>query len=649
MFVPKTAIDPLVGQVVDDRYLVRELIAKGGMATVYLATDRRLGRDVALKIMRPALAGEGTTSDFISRFRREARAAARLTHPGMVRVYDQGTDGDTSYLTMEYIEGDNLRQRLEQEATIPVGEALQITEAILGALGAAHALGLVHRDVKPENILIDADGNPKIADFGLARAVTDITATTTGTIMGTVAYLGPELVQRGESDARTDVYAIGILLYEMVTGRQPFTGESAIDIAHRHVQENIPPPSAHVPWLPPEFDALVSELAARDPDARPSDANQALTAVRRARTMIDDPTLDRRADPPTGSFPVSTHTAQTQVLDPTPTGSTVALPIGLGLEFEAEDEEDLDPTTSSQITTAPNRLAWWVGAIAAAIVALALMGVWWYSAIGPGAYTQIPDVAGRTVEEATTALEAEGLTVAVNQKYNDEVPVGSVVGTDPPAEEEVINAGTVTVIVSRGPMMTDIPVVATILESDALERLSDAGFPAPNVSRAYSDTVPVGEVISSEPAAGERVRHDTVIDLLISDGPEPIRIPNVFNAAEGTALAALEGFALDVTVVRGRTDLVDEGHVYDQDPASGTAGLRTQEMVIYVSIGLPLVDVPNFTGLNEALAIARAEDEGLLVTVTNVPWESCAPLTICGQSVAPGEEVEIGSTIHLWY
>ncbi|WP_188037414.1 protein kinase, partial [Actinotalea sp. JY-7885] len=291
-----TLADPLLGHLIDGRYEVLSRIARGGMATVYLAVDRRLDREVAIKVMHPHLAEGGTGAEFVARFRREARAAARLTHPGLVGVFDQGLDGETSYLTMEYVEGTDLRRRLTDEGALTVGETLDTLTAILDALAAAHRVGLVHRDVKPENVLLATDGRIKVADFGLARAVTEVTATTTGTVLGTVAYLAPELVAHGTSDTRTDVYAVGILAYEMLTGTQPFTGATPIQIAYQHVNSDVPPPSDAVTWLPAEIDELVGALAARAPDERPVDAAAALELVRRTRESLDEATLARRAD-----------------------------------------------------------------------------------------------------------------------------------------------------------------------------------------------------------------------------------------------------------------------------------------------------------------------------------------------------------------
>ncbi|GMA25699.1 hypothetical protein GCM10025864_34580 [Luteimicrobium album] len=293
-----TTSDPFVGTLVDGRYEVVSRIARGGMATVYLAVDRRLDRNVALKIMHAHLVDGVEGAEFVSRFRREARAAARLTHPGLVGVYDQGFDGETSYLTMEYVPGTNLRARLRDERTLSLGETLRLLEEILDSLAAAHRAGLVHRDIKPENVLLTEDEHVKLADFGLARAVTEVAATATGTVLGTVAYLSPEVITTGRCDARTDVYSVGVLAYEMLLGKHPHTGSTPIQVAFEHVNSDIPAPSRSAWWMPIEVDELVCSLAARDPDDRPRDAAAALALVRQTRRMLSDADLERRADPP---------------------------------------------------------------------------------------------------------------------------------------------------------------------------------------------------------------------------------------------------------------------------------------------------------------------------------------------------------------
>ncbi len=647
-----TLTDPLIGRLVDGRYEVRERIAAGGMATVYVAFDKRLERDVALKVMHRRLAEDSDGREFVARFRREAKAAARLTHPGMVRVYDQGVDGDISYLTMEYVEGENLRQRLLQEATLSVGESLAVAESVLDALAAAHRQGLVHRDIKPENVLLDEDNRPRVADFGLARAVTEVTATATGTIMGTVAYLGPELVSRGQSDARTDVYAVGILLYEMLTGRQPFNGGSAVEIASRHVHEDVPSPSSHVPWLPPELDQLIASFVARDPQARPADAVVALSMLRQTRAMMDDPTLDRRADPPSGTIPVSVESDDTTVFTPVESGSTVALPIGLGepladlgvveAEIIDDDPEAQDPER------AQHRAVWWLGAIVAAIVVLTGLGLWWYNSAGPGAYTTVPPVIGNTEVEARAILESVGFEVAVTTSYDDDVPEGIVVSSDPAEQSQVLNGAEVEITVSLGPRMEEVPELVGESEADALELLEASGFPVGEITRPHSDTIPQGEVMGATPEAGEVVRHNTPINLTISDGPEPIDIPDVIDTAEETAIAILEVYALNVTVIGERTDQAERGRVFRQEPGPNSSGFRTQDVTIFVSDGPPLVTLPDFAGQSRDSAVERAEELGLDVETVRIPGRR-GNRDVVGQSPDPGTQVEVGTTITLYY
>jgi beta-lactam-binding protein with PASTA domain len=652
--VAETLADPMLGRLIDGRYELRERVASGGMSTVYIAFDRRLERSVALKVMNPSIAGaSGDTREFSSRFRREAKAAARLTHPGLVRVYDQGTDGEISYLTMEYIEGENLRSRLRHESTLPVGEALAITESVLDALAVAHRHGLVHRDVKPENVLLDTDGNPKLADFGLARAITEVTATSTGVIMGTVSYLSPELISRGYSDARSDVYACGILLYEMITGRAPFTGGSAIEIASRHVHEDVPPPSVMVPWVPAEIDELVAVMTARDPASRPPDAALALSRLRQTRATVDDPTLDRRAEPPSGSLPALDDEGRTQVLQPIAAGATVALPIGLGGPIPGQSGFGTDYLDDDPEATAPARehtrpFMWVLGIIAGALLVLGL-GAWWYATQGPGAYTTVPTFDNTTEAEARQALDSIGLLVDLEREYSDDIAEGFVIRTDPAAQAQVPNGSTVALVVSLGPRIETVPRVVGITQGDAIESILDAGFDeVGEITEVYDDHVPAGEVMAANPVAGEMVPHSTRIALTVSLGPEPITIPDVVGMPEAAALTMLrDDYALNVAVVYERTADQPKGNVFRTDPVAGTEGTRTQEMTLYVSDGPPLVTVPDVRGKEFKDAQKELEALGFKVTGKNEAWNFSK--VVFSQDPAPNSQVEPGSTIFLEY
>lgn len=666
-----TVTDPLVGQLVDGRYEVVSRIARGGMATVYLAVDRRLDRDVALKVMHPHLAEGGAGSDFVARFRREARAAARLTHPGLVGVYDQGVDGGTSYLTMEYVDGVNLRRYLSERGSLTVGAALDVTEQVLDALAAAHRAGLVHRDVKPENVLMASDGRIKVADFGLARAVTEVTSTTTGTVFGTVAYLAPELVVRGASDARTDVYATGVLLYEMLTGAQPFTGETPIQIAFQHVNSDVPAPSdaTDAGWLPVEVDELVGALAAREPDDRPADAGAALALLRRTRTALDAATLDRRVDVApvvalpqatdpeqddtgatrSGATPVAGGAADDARGDTTridAPGRTVALPIGaVSVSGTAADAAD---------RPRPGRRRVWAWVVAAVLLLAAVGGgTWWYVAVGPGAYTTVPALAELTEDEALDALDAEGLRSDVVQAFDDEVPAGSVVSTDPGDGERVRKDGTVTVTVSRGVDLVTVPEgVVGVPQADAEAVLTGADLATDYVEGDHwDDAAALGQVLKATDAdgadlvPGTQVKRGSTVLLTVSDGPAPVTIVNVVGASVDQATSQLESIGLKVAAEEVFSDTVPAGDVVAQDPAGSTEAHRMDTVTLQVSKGPETVAMPNLTGKQYEEAAAALEALGLKAQRQNVLGGLFG--TVRDQSVAENQQVPKGSTITL--
>jgi serine/threonine-protein kinase len=657
--VGATVTDPLVGQLVDGRYEVVRRIARGGMATVYLAVDRRLDRDVALKVMHPHLAEGAAGADFVARFRREARAAARLTHPGLVGVHDQGVDGETSYLTMEYVDGVNLRRHLAERGSLAVGEALDVAEQVLDALAAAHRAGLVHRDVKPENVLIAADGRVKVADFGLARAVTEVTSTTTGTVFGTVAYLAPELVVSGASDARTDVYAAGVLLYEMLTGTQPFRGETPIQIAFQHVNSDVPAPSDTASWLPAEVDELVGALAAREPDDRPADAAAALALLRRTRTALDEATLSRRVDvAPAVELPRATDVgataddraagsdlgddeepghATTRIDAP---GSTVALPIGMVSAADAAGP-------------APRRRRWWWLAAATALVLALAGGTWWYVAAGPGAYTTVPAVTELTQEEAVAALDRLGLEAEAVQEFHDTAPAGTVFAADPGDGDRVRKDGTVRLSVSRGPDLVAVPEgLVGALQADAAAALAAADLEAQYVEGDHFDDVAtVGAVLAATDAAGTpleagaQVKRGSAVLLTLADGPAPVTISSVVGASLADATAQLEGSGLKVATEEVFSDTVPAGDVVAQSPESGTRGNRTDTVTLQVSKGPETVPMPNLTGKQYDEAARILTDLGLTAERRNILGGLFG--TVRDQSVPADQAVAKGTTVTL--
>ncbi|NLF05670.1 MAG: Stk1 family PASTA domain-containing Ser/Thr kinase [Actinomycetales bacterium] len=649
--------DPLVGTVVDGRYEVLSRIARGGMATVYLAVDRRLDREVALKVMHAHLADGADGSDFIARFRREARSAARLTHAGLVGVYDQGVDGDVSYLTMEYVEGITLRRRLAEAGALSLDEALTVIESVLDALAAAHRHGLVHRDIKPENVLLASDGRTKVADFGLARAVTEVTATTTGTVLGTVAYLGPELVSRGISDPRTDVYACGILLYEMITGRQPFTGETPVQVAFQHVSNDIPAPSDSVDWLPQEMDDLVHALAARNPDDRPNDAAAALELVRRTRATLDPETLERAAEVeptitlhpataiPSGEDPAtppSPDDLETTHLDMNETGSTVALPIGVGV-LDPEHQAELERFEAQR---ARRRRRWWGTAVVLVLLAAVAAGAWWFVNHGPGSFTEVPDVVGLDRDRAVTVLSKADLGHTIGEAFSHE-PVGEVIETSPVANGQIARGGTVVVTVSKGPDMREVPpdLVGATLE-EATAALRRAGFTLAPHETTYDDEVPAGEVMALSPSGEETYEVGTEFVLTVSDGPAPLTIISVVGATKEQAQADLERVGLVYEKGKSQySDTVEKGRVISQTPEAGSEGHRTDVVTVILSKGPEKFEIPDLQGKQYAEAAQILTELGMVPERENVLGGIFG--TVHSQSVEPGTKVVKGTVVVL--
>ena len=609
----RTVADPLIGRVLDGRYRVGPRIARGGMATVYEATDLRLDRVCALKIMH---AGLGDDDDFAARFVREARAAARLSHPHVVAVYDQGADDGTLFLAMEYIPGRTLRDLLRTDAPLPPTRALALVDPVLAALGAAHQNGLIHRDVKPENVLLADDGRVKVADFGLARAVSAETqhTATGGVLIGTVSYLSPELVVDGTADARSDVYAVGVVLYELLTGRKPHEGDSPIQIAYKHVHEDVPPPSRLVPGIPPYVDALVARATARDRDHRPADARVLLHQVRRVRAaldhgVVDDPDL---TDDLTPTLPVGRDLGIDYVRDEPAAAPLILAPAEAGEAGRTEHTDVLSTGTPPPVRPRdrprdpPRRRR---GPVLLALVlllaGLAGVGGWWF---GAGRYVSTPGVVNLPTAEARSRVHAAGLGFRLaGRAYSETVAAGRVVRTTPAGGERALGEDTVSAVVSRGPERHAVPVLAGSSLDQARTALRTDRLTLGSVSRAYDDTVPTGVVVSADPTAGTALRRAAPVDLVVSKGPKPVPVPDVTGQQLTEARRTLDSRGLSVRVARQNSDTAAAGTVVRQDPGGGRLR-RGGTVDLTVSKGPVMVPVPDVrrSGTQDAIATLKA-------------------------------------------
>ena len=643
--------DALIGRVLDGRYLVGERIARGGMASVFKATDQRLGREVAVKVMHHGLGDDAT---FTQRFEREAQAAAQLNHRHVVSVFDQGTDGEITYLVMEYVPGRTLRDLMRDETPMKPARALELLAQELVALSASHAAHLIHRDIKPENVLITPDGEVKVADFGLARAVSAATTATGGTLIGTVSYLAPEIVVNEGADARSDVYACGAMLYEMLTGEKPHSGESPIQVAYKHVHEDVGPPSKIQPGLPPYLDALVARATCRDRDQRSADARVLLQQVRLVQRALEEG-LEDDAELTADLLPVPVHHEPAGVEEDT---QQVKIPAGA---IAASSAMGAVAGTSTAVSDAPTEVVdraggggppehtvqWGgdpepdpvprglvppmtveqyresrqgeeqsrrgrlmlVGVVVATALAVALG---WY--VGVGRYVDTPQLVGRTEAQAIKEAKEAGFTFTVKKRsYSETAPLGTVISTDPGPGDRILPGDTIEGTVSQGKERYSIPSLKGRTLDEATAALDKLHLRVGDVSTAYDEKVDKGKVVkAADFAVGALVKRDTVVDLVVSKGRKPIDITNYTGKRESEAKAGLERAGFEVKVERSYSDDVDKGRVISQSPNSGT-GFKKDTITINVSRGPEAIKVPNVVGKLRNDATKVLKDAGFQV------------------------------------
>ena len=687
-----TTPDPLVGRTIDGRYEIKSRIARGGMATVYIANDKRLGRDVAVKVMHQHLAQGVDGAAFVSRFRREGRAAARLTHPGTVAVFDQGLDGDISYIVEEYVPGTNLRKELKAFGTLPLGKSLAVLEQVLSAVAAAHRKGLIHRDIKPENILIDDNGLIKITDFGLARAITEVTSTTTGTILGTMAYLAPEVIAAGICDPRTDVYAIGIMGYEILTGRLPHDASTPIQMAFQQVHQDVPPASQLVPWLPEELNELIERFTARDPRNRPIDGDHALTEWRKVRELIQDNhphLLGRRAAPP-------------EDYEEPDTGEIPELGAGIDLDSEelaaeldeiaalpahapvpATDRDELDPVTAQPLENvhldeiptsaftppegipivSPTYLDPVTGPIDT------VREPFWL----PDGATKLPVVTTPFTEVVAapepdeTNPNAAQPTTATGKKStapkNAGPPKNALRSKNPHRRQTatiiaicslLLTGGVATGIwwwFNDGPgAFVTLPITLVGMDqAPATTYLADRHLATETVQH-YSDEVPYGHVLAIAPPPGTQVRRGETVQLTVSSGVRLVTVPDgVLGAHQPEAETLLRAAGVRFApATRAYSDIVPLGRVIAMSELEGAEIPHSELVTLTVSAGPSPITLPQHVGLPQDDAVQALHALGLIVTFAPAqPSDTIAEGSVMAQFPLNGSIVHRGDTVTL--
>lgn len=613
----------LTGSLVSGRYLVKAFVAAGGMASVYKAQDTVLEREVALKIIHPHLAND---KSFVDKFRREAKMAAQLSHPNLVNIFDQGTDNEIIFLVMEYVPGINLRDALNDFGPLDANRALEILEPLTSGLAAAHAAGILHRDLKPENVFLSDNGSVKLGDFGLAREIS--AHTQTGSIVGTVAYLSPELVQRGQADARSDIYSLGVMLFEMLTGKQPYEGEQAVQVAYQHANSNIPKPSSINSSVSELLDEIVLWTTTRNPRDRPASARELLPVVTRARADIKRGLTTTFED-----FGLARLITEEFVA---PAGATEVLG-DLQLEIPLERSDGFIKLAKASRRT--GRLV----VILTLLAVLASAGSGWWFATGPGGQISIPELEGRSVEVAIAALEPIGLVVSQQQEHSAQVPMGRVTRTEPVAGTRVAKQSEVVVFVSLGPKQVLVPEPLGLNLEQAKELLIDSGLTPGAVDSFYTETE-AGQVFAFSEAVGALINQDSVIGIRVSLGP----VPDVAGLASAEATQQLESLGLSVTTQEVFSDEISSGSI-----VSITASLEplpeSGAVTLLVSKGPEFVTMPNVVGETVAAARNALQALGLSVTIDTDQLSSrFGVVQVTRQDPAASSRVRIGSQVTIF-
>jgi serine/threonine-protein kinase len=621
-------VSDLSGQLIDNRYELLRILANGGMGTIYEGLDTRLDRKVAVKIMHPHLAQD---EEFITRFIREAKAAASLSHPNIVNVMDQGWNQSgipAVFLVMELVEGQTLRELISSKGSFSVNETINYLSPVISALAAAHQIGIVHRDIKPENILISNDGRIKIADFGLARG-TNLGQTMTAeasVILGSVSYLSPEQVQRGISDARSDIYSIGVMAFEMLTGKRPHISDSPLQIAYLHVNEDIPRVSSKGIKLPKDLDELIYAATSRNPDDRPKDGATFASLLRNIQIKSDPSKKQMSLEL---DLPIRQET-------PKPSKRKEKVEE----EVTREITREISKPENKEKIKKPKRKFRKVALILAVAVGI---GGWW-SLIGPGARVTVPSLVGGTMSDAENLLKPIGLTSEVSkEEFSEDLQKGIIISTSPAGGDKVKEGAVVLITLSKGPERYSIPMVAQLTVEAAIKVLSSIPIAEPVVQQIFSEKIPKGYVISSEPVMGTKVKRGAGIKLVVSKGIEQIPLINFVNKSGEEALNTLTTAGFKVTPKYEFSETVPAGAVISQNPSEVKSYPKGSALSLVISKGSAYVFIPNVYSLSEAKAKSVLTALDLQVTIKRMGTKAVKQVTAISPKV--GSKVLRGSKV----
>jgi len=631
-------VSELIGEIIDGRYQLTRVVGSGGMATIYAAIDLRLDRQVAVKIMHSHLAQD---EQFVSRFIREAKAAASLSHPNIVAVLDQGWNQGGApcvFIVMELIEGATLRDYLIEQGSLSPERALSIITPVASALAAAHKLGIVHRDIKPENILVSKEGRIKIADFGLARgALLGNTMTAeSSVILGSVSYLSPEQVQRGVADARSDIYSLGIVLFEILTGQKPYQGEDPVQVAIKHVNERVPAPSTLKPGLSIEIDQLVLSATDIDPDKRPRDAVVMLEKLRELSEKLDPRKrqLSLELDlPPLAIKEVGKRDGAKRLRRDK--DREVEIPKNQEAAVKKEKSSSIAKKALSKRVKRNRQIA--------ALIAIALgIGIW-YVIVGPGSKVIVPSLAGLTVKEATSELADLGLDLKVErEEFSEDIPENRVIKSSPAGGGRISPDGTVEVTISKGKERYIVPTLQGLKIEIAEGLISDNNLVVGEIIEEFSSEFPKGFIMRSSPAAGERIKRDSQVTLYLSKGVEQVGISSYQGKSGEQALNELTEAGFEVETKYVFNEDLPIGAVVSQIPSGGDID-KGSVITLTVSKGSQFVFIPNVFSLSEAKAIDTLKDLDLKVVVKKVGNKKTKVVTNISPKV--GDKVKRGSTV----